>query len=129
MHGIRAVRRDSGSKDPSSREAPRVFFMAGTVGRPSTCRLSSGLTAPLLHHPHVPLDMRRVGAAVHLDDVRLGGLALLLDGLACHRRAVLGAVVGAPVLVTGARGAARDEHNGDKGQQLHRFLRIESRRR
>jgi hypothetical protein len=30
MHGIRAVRRDSGNKDPSSRKAQRVFFICDT---------------------------------------------------------------------------------------------------
>jgi len=34
MHGIRAVRRNSGNKDPSSREAPRVFFIGGLVAEP-----------------------------------------------------------------------------------------------
>ena len=45
MHGIRAVRHESGNKDPLSREAPRVLFMASTVGRVSACRLCGDLTA------------------------------------------------------------------------------------
>jgi len=129
MHGIHAVRRVSGNKDPSSRKAPRVFFIGDTGRHVPACRLSGGLTAPLLHHPHVPLDVRSVGAAVHPDDVLLGCLALLLDGLPGHRRAVLGAVIRAPVLVAGARGAAGDQYQDDKGRQLHRFLRIDRNRR
>ena len=60
MHGIRAVRRDSGSKDPSSREAPRVFFIGDTGARVSACGLSGGLAAPLLDHAQVPLDVCHV---------------------------------------------------------------------
>ncbi len=51
----------------------------------------------------MPLDVRDAGAAVHLEDVRLGGLALLPDGLADHRRAALRAVVDAAVLVSESR--------------------------
>jgi hypothetical protein len=43
MHGIRAVRRESGTKDPPSRKAPRVFsFPAPRRPIPEIPALRSG---------------------------------------------------------------------------------------
>jgi hypothetical protein len=132
MHGIRAVRRESGNKDPSSREAPRVFFIARRADQGCAvppCGLSRRPAAALLDHPHMPLDVRRVGAAVHPDNVRLGGLSFLLDGLAGHRRPVFVAVVARPVVVIVHRATPGEKRQGGKRQKLHGFLRIESGRR
>ena len=73
LHSIRAVGGDSGNKDPSSREAPRVFFIGDTGARVSACGLSGGLSAPLLDHAQVPLDVRHVDRhAVLLAERRVG---------------------------------------------------------
>jgi hypothetical protein len=54
MHGIHAVRRESGNKDPSSREAPRVFSFLG-----ASCASPIGSRAT---DEGVDVDTRRAGA-------------------------------------------------------------------
>ncbi len=76
MHGIRAVRRDSGNKDQSSRKAARVFFMGDRGWRVPACSGASVRVPRLL-----PVGGANVPAAVRLlgDHEHLGGDEQLLQ--------------------------------------------------